>query len=201
MLTVQGKATSLAESFNGIGSMFGPTIGGFLFDIGGFALPFWASGGFSLLLAAASIFLLKDYEESEDETDGGRARDVSWREVLTAPGVPMASLNIICAGLAWQWYSPSLEPHLMETFNLAASDTGLVFTAFGITYSIFSPVAGYLADRGLDGMVTMMVGNVLITISFVFIGPIPAFSFIGDNLALTVFCVGTVIISQHLTAL
>ena len=39
--------------------MFGPTIGGFLFDIGGFALPFWASGGFSLLLAVASIFLLK----------------------------------------------------------------------------------------------------------------------------------------------
>ena len=55
----QGKATSLAESFNGIGSMFGPTIGGFLFDIGGFALPFWSSGGFSLLLAVVSMFLLK----------------------------------------------------------------------------------------------------------------------------------------------
>ena len=177
--------------------MFGPTIGGFLFDIGGFALPFWASGGFSLLLAVASIFLLKDYEEAEDETDRGKARDVSWREILTAPGVPISSLAIICAGLAWQWYSPSLEPHLLNTYNLAASDTGLVFTAFGITYSIFSPVAGYLADRGLDGMVTMIVGNVIIMISFIFIGPIPAFSFIGDSLALTVFCVGKVIISQH----
>ena len=146
MFYPQGKASSLAESFNGIGSMFGPTIGGFLFDVGGFALPFWVSGGFSLLLALASIIWLKDYEESEDETDS--VRDVRWLEVVTAPGVPVSSLNIICAGLAWQWYSPSLEPHLLNTFNLPPSTTGLVFTAFGITYSIFSPVAGYLTDKG-----------------------------------------------------
>ena len=144
-----------------------------------------------------SYISLKEYEEPEDEADSAhlRARDVRWCEVLTAPGVPISSLAIICAGLAWQWYSPSLEPHLLATFNLAASDTGLVFTAFGITYSIFSPVAGYLTDQGLDGMVTMIVGNLLIMISFIFIGPIPAFTFIGDSLALTVFAVGTVIIS------
>ena len=58
-------------------------------------------------------------------------------------------------------------------------------------------MAGYLTDRGLDGMVTIIVGNVLIMISFIFIGPIPAFAFIGDSLALTVFSVGTVIISQQ----
>ena len=176
--------------------MFGPTIGGFLFDIGGFPLPFWASGGFSLLLALVSIFCLDDFEESVDEADS--ARDVSWREILTAPGVPVSTLNIISAGLAWQWYSPSLEPHLLQTYGLSASNTGLVFTAFGVTYSIFSPVAGYLTDKGLDGLVTMMVGNVLIMVSFMFLGPIPAFSIIGESLPLTVFCVGTVIISSDL---
>ena len=190
---MQGKASSLAESFNGVGSMFGPTIGGFLFDIGGFPLPFWASGGFSLLLAVASVFFLDDFEENQDEVDS--ARDVTWREIVTSPGVPVSTLSIIVAGLAWQWYSPSLEPHLLQTYGLSASNTGLVFTAFGITYSIFSPVAGYLTDKGLDGLVTMIFGNVLIMISFMFIGPIPAFSMIGDSLALTVFCVG--MLSYH----
>ena len=115
--------------------------------------------------------------------------------MLRSPGLPFSLFSLSCASVAWQWYSPSLEPHLLNTYNLAASDTGLVFTAFGITYSIFSPVAGYLTDQGLDGMVTMIVGNLLIMISFIFIGPIPAFTFIGDSLALTVFAVGTVIIS------
>ena len=120
---------------------------------------------------------------------------MTWREIFTSPGVPVSTLSVMVAGLAWQWYSPSLEPHLLQTYGLSASNTGLVFTAFGITYSIFSPVAGYLTDKGLDGLVTMIFGNVLIMISFMFIGPIPAFSMIGDSLALTVFCVG--MLSYH----
>ena len=80
----QGKATALAESCFGIGTMFGPTIGGFLFDLGGFPLPFWVSGGFSLVLSLTCLLLLTELHDEEDEEESDR--DVRWSEVLTAPG-------------------------------------------------------------------------------------------------------------------
>ena len=80
----QGKATSLAESFFGIGSMFGPSIGGFLFDTGGFPLPFWVFGATALVLAAVSHLFLKDVQEAFEE--GANSRDVTWKEILTSPG-------------------------------------------------------------------------------------------------------------------
>ena len=40
----QGKAISLAESFFGAGTIFGPSLGGFLYELGGFLTPFLVSG-------------------------------------------------------------------------------------------------------------------------------------------------------------
>ena len=81
----QGKATALAESCFGIGTMFGPTIGGFLFDVGGFPFPFWISGGFSLVLSIICHLFLKDIPSiSEDEEDSDR--DVRWSEIILSPG-------------------------------------------------------------------------------------------------------------------
>jgi hypothetical protein len=42
----EGKAISAAEAFFGMGTMFGPSIGGALYEYGGFSLPFWISGIF-----------------------------------------------------------------------------------------------------------------------------------------------------------
>ena len=186
----QGKATSLAESFFGVGSMFGPTIGGYLFDQGGFSLPFWASGGFSLLLSLACIFLMRNVEEAFEET-AEDTKDVTWREIVTAPGVGVSFWAMVCAGTAWQWYSPSLEPFLVLTYGVSSFQTGLVFMAFGVTYTIFTPIVGYLTDKGLDGITVIILGNLCILIAFVLLGPIPPVkSVVGGDLGLTVFSVG-----------
>ena len=186
----QGKATSLAESFFGVGSMFGPTIGGYLFDKGGFPLPFWASGGFSLLLSLSCFFLMRNVEEAFEETAEDR-KDVTWREIVTAPGVGVSLSAMVCAGTAWQWYSPSLEPFLVQSYGVTSFQTGLVFMAFGVTYTIFTPVVGFLTDRGLDGITTIIIGNLCIFLAFVLLGPIPVFKqLIGSQLPLTVFSVG-----------
>jgi len=182
----KGKATSLAESFTGIGSMFGPTIGGILFDIGGFPWPFWVFGGLALFLSILCALFLKDVEGANDEED--LQRDVTWAEVLTAPGVPISIVLMVAAGVGWQWYSPSLDPWMESTFGLTASQTGLVFLAFGLAYTIFSFIFGYLTDKGLDGMSIMTIGNLLIMIAFIFLGPVPPLLHaLGNNLWLSVF--------------
>ena len=81
----QGKATALAESCFGIGTMFGPTIGGFLFDVGGFPLPFWVSGGFSLVLSIICYFFLNDSHSISDDLEESD-RDVRWSEIILSPG-------------------------------------------------------------------------------------------------------------------
>ena len=186
----QGKATSLAESFFGVGSMFGPTIGGYLFEKGGFSLPFWASGGFSLLLSVFCFFLMRNVEEAFEETADDE-KDVTWREILTAPGVGVSLSAMVCAGTAWQWYSPSLEPFLVQSYGINSFQTGLVFMAFGLTYTIFTPIVGFLTDRGMDGMTTIIIGNLCILLAFIFLGPIPWFkSIMGSQLPVTVVSIG-----------
>ena len=94
---------------------------------------------------------------------------------------------MVCAGTGWQWYSPSLDPWLMETFGLTASQTGLVFMAFGLTYTLFTSVFGYLTDRGMGGLVSMLTGNLCILVTFVLLGPMPPLTdLIGNLLPLTV---------------
>ena len=177
----QGKATSLAESFFGVGSMFGPTIGGWLFDLGGFPLPFWIFGGFSLFLSLSSFLLLTDSTDVHDEVEQGK--DVTWSQVLSSPGVLVSLVSMVCAGTGWQWYAPSLDPYMEQTFGLSASQTGLVFMSFGITYTVFTPLFGYLTDQGLDGMSSMIIGNSCILITFIFLAPIPPLSpYIGPSL-------------------
>ena len=70
----QGMAMSLAESFCGVGSMFGPTIGGYLYDI-------------SVLLSVSCLLLMRNAEEAFQETAEEQQKDVTWREILSAPGV------------------------------------------------------------------------------------------------------------------
>jgi len=186
----QGMAMSLAESFCGVGSMFGPTIGGYLFEIGGFSLPFWACGGLSLLLSVSCIFLMRNAEDAFQETaeDG---KDVTWKEILTAPGVGVSLSALVCAGTAWQWYAPSLEPFLVQTYEVDSFETGLVFMAFGVTYTIFTPIAGFLTDKGVNSIYIIILGNFCILMSFIFLGPIPVLkSVMGSQLAVTVVSIG-----------
>merc|ERR1719153_244444 len=59
----KGKAISIAESCFGIGTMVGPTVGGGLYEIGGFSLPFWVSGSIMLLMAFVTLIF---FEGSQD---------------------------------------------------------------------------------------------------------------------------------------
>ena len=72
--------------------MFGPSIGGFLFDSGGFALPFWVFGATALVLSVFCQIFLKDVHEAYDGVDGNR--DVTWKEILKAPGMTQSIVYV-----------------------------------------------------------------------------------------------------------
>jgi len=180
----QGKAMAAAEACFGVGTMFGPSLGGALYDLGGFPLPFWVSGGIAIVVTILTMVSLKDDSSAYDELDNNIS--VSWLEILKSPGVIVSVFALMFSGSAWAWYSASLEPFLEENFGLSSSQTGLVFMTFGLSYTIFTPLCGYLTDKGFDGLTAMLLGNLTIALGFVLLGPIPPFSAIGGKLWLSV---------------
>ena len=183
----QGKAIAVSEACFGIGTMFGPTLGGALYDLYGFPMPFWVSGSMMLIVTLVSMFYLKDVESVVD--DARVQRKVSWMEIVRTPGVLISAFSLTFAGTGWSWYSASLEPFLYAEYGLTSAQTGLVFMAFGLSYTVFTPVFGVFNDRGLDGLLTILIGNTLISLGFTFLGPVPAFNFLGGNLWLTVLSI------------
>lgn len=188
----QGKAVATCEACFGIGSIFGPSIGGLLYDYGGFSLPFFAHGSAQLLLAILCAVFLEDdrtpgYESLEEDSQV----EVTWLKILAAPGVLLSSLTLCCSGIAWVWYAASLEPFLEETYAFSASSTGLVFMTLGITYTIFTPVFGFFLDRSMNGLTAMMIGTFIVAIAFSLLGPIPPLqALLGSHSWITILSVG-----------
>ena len=172
----RGKAISMAEACFGIGTMVGPTVGGGLYDMGGFSLPFWVSGSVMVFMAAIAMLFFKDSRESVTVIE--EENNVSWLTLFKAPGILISLFTVLFAGIAWSWYSASLEPFMSEAFSSSASEVGLVYLVFGVIYTVFTPVFGYLTDRGLDGLLTCIIGNSLIALAFIFLGPVPPLAFI-----------------------
>ena len=55
---LQSLAMGFYEISTGLGMIIGPLLGGWLYSIGGFGLPFYAVGGMMLFGAALNLFLV-----------------------------------------------------------------------------------------------------------------------------------------------
>ena len=169
--------------------MFGPSIGGILYDQGGFKLPFFFLGGFSILIGAAAVLLFSNESTIEDDqNDTDKVGDVTWMMILKSSGVMQGLLGTTIAATGWQWYAASLEVHFKETFQFSSTSTGLVLMAFGVSYTIATPLVGFLTDKGLSKYLAMILGNLVITVAFIFLGPSPPLDFIDKFISVHILC-------------
>ena len=185
----KGKALAGAEASFAAGSMFGPTIGGCLYDLGGFSLPFLVTGAAMMSLSLVSGICFTDHEC--DDAINNNAKDVSWMDIMKTTGVPVGVFSIFFTGISRRWYAASLGPFLRKTYSLSSSEIGLVFMPYGLAYSFLAPIVGFITDKGFDGLLTIIIGNSLIAVSLFFMGPIPPIAqIIGHHLWLTVCTIG-----------
>lgn len=99
---------SLTATHLGLGLILGPTLGGFLYQFGGFVTPFAALGGFQLLGAFLSFALMP----KTIETQIPKAVNF-WRFILD-PGLLLDCLVIIISTNFFGFNSATLEPHLRQ---------------------------------------------------------------------------------------
>ncbi|XP_029169768.1 MFS-type transporter SLC18B1-like [Nylanderia fulva] len=163
-------ATTFAslETFFGLGLIVGPTVGGALYQIGGYTTPFVVLGSALFLTAVITAFILPVHDDCDrDQNNSGGVT-----KVLKIPGVMIASMSIIATSMSIGFLQATLEPHLRQ-FNLSPVVLGLMFVINGGTYAMTAPAWGWLCDKYCHPKVVTITGCVLVMIGFSLVGPAP----------------------------
>lgn len=111
----------ITEISTGLGYMVGPPLGGWLFSVGGFTMPFLVLG-VMLLPAAALIYHRVPHEMfrvSKDELDA--KSEVSMRSLMRNPQVVVIAVASMLANSDYAFLEPTLGDH-STAMNLASAD-------------------------------------------------------------------------------
>ncbi|XP_076361383.1 MFS-type transporter SLC18B1-like [Tachypleus tridentatus] len=162
------RSTALAtgEMLFGLGVTLGPAIGGALYEVGGYMLPFFLIGGILLCLSAIMFFLLPDTEYSTQDNKG------EVLKIFLNPSFIVAMINVSTAFVILSFNDATLEPHIRQ-FGLAPSVVGLIFIVSGGMYSVGTLVWGYIYDKTLHSCFPFYTNNNICITSLLLIGPAP----------------------------
>ncbi|GJQ84892.1 hypothetical protein Trydic_g507 [Trypoxylus dichotomus] len=162
-------ATTFAslETFFGLGLIVGPTVGGALYEVGGYTTPFAVLGAALFCAAILTGIVLPKHESGLDHAIGS-----SMFRILKIPGVLLSACSIIVTSMSIGFLQATLEPHLRQ-FELSPVILGLMFVINGGTYALIAPVWGWLCDRTCPPKVLTVFGTIAVAIGFTLIGPAP----------------------------
>ncbi|OQV14427.1 MFS-type transporter SLC18B1 [Hypsibius exemplaris] len=155
------------EAFVGLGMTIGPALGGALFTLGGFKLPFFVVGSMMLLTVPLNIWLLPTQRHVVTKPKKG-----SQSKFFKNPSVYVVCFTILVIASVWGFLDPTLQPHLLQ-FNLSSAMVGLLFLLLSATYAISSPIWGWLAEKAEDTDILMVVGLIISGGALLCLGPSP----------------------------
>jgi len=165
----------ICEISTGVGYMIGPPLGGLLFSLGGFAVPFLVLG-IMLLPTAALIYtyLPLDRIGSKGDEDAS-PKDVPMRTLVRNPQVLVIAVTAMLANSDYAFLEPTLGDHARESGLAESPDyIGMLFSVASISYTVSCPVIGILAQRDRFGPRPIIVTGLLLQVlGFLLIGPTP----------------------------
>ena len=138
----RGRAMGIAVAGTALGTLLGPPLGGFLYDLGGERLPFLVAAGIAAADGLARLFLISD-DNPEDEVREALAFRVLFSDRLVLWG----GVAVLFAAAAKSLIEPVLPLHLSEGLGASASAVGLLFGAATLGYGLCAPAIGTLSDR------------------------------------------------------
>ncbi|XP_046392956.1 MFS-type transporter SLC18B1-like [Ischnura elegans] len=190
-----GSVMGILETFVGLGMSVGPALGGLLYSLGGFGLPFYVLGVLMMIIVPVNFFLLPRGDGVDMEGRSG-----SIIEMMRVPSVIVTSFVIVVASSTWGFLDPTLEPHLRQ-FQLSAEEVGLIFLLFSAVYAVSSPIWGWLADRLSSHWSMMAWGLIASTIGLLLLGPSPIIPFLKSSLWLNLVALSILGVAVALTLL
>ncbi|CAG0918006.1 unnamed protein product [Notodromas monacha] len=170
-----GFVMGLSEMSVGIGYLFGPSIGGSLYDIGGYELPFWLLG-FTLLVSIPLImYLLRNIDNNGDKRVSRRPTEAAV-EIASHEAKPYElpsglqgsqgrrprvfpsfrfcffACYVTFNAVTISFLETTLEPHL-RPLGMSPGMVGLFFVVLSICYLAFGLVSASISRRPTEAAV------------------------------------------------
>jgi MFS transporter, DHA1 family, solute carrier family 18 (vesicular amine transporter), member 1/2 len=122
-----------------VGSLLGPVIGGSLYEVGGYTLPFAVTGALVAIDAGFCLFLLPARQL-------GPAANANIWPLLFDRSVVVAATAVGLAAIGWGVVEPLLPPQLVRS-GVAPWAIGLIFTIGSIAYGLSAPLVGWVSKH------------------------------------------------------
>ncbi|XP_053237914.1 MFS-type transporter SLC18B1 isoform X1 [Podarcis raffonei] len=154
------------EIFTGLGLVLGPPLGGFLYQSFGYEVPFIVLGCLVLILVPLNMFLLPKYDSTP-------SKDSFWKLVVL-PKVIFLCLTMFTLSGCLSFLDPTMSLFVLKKFKLPAGYVGLVFLGLALSYSLSSPLLGFLSDKLPYLRKWLMIfGGILTALCYFMLGPAP----------------------------
>ena len=146
----------------GIGLIFGPVLGGLLYDAWGFAAPFLASAGMGVLALLAALFLVPETRTPEirlhqllrQRRDAARAARAPGRAAARLAWLPrplflFATLLTVdfMGTFAFTFIEPQMIFYFYDQLGWSTVQFGLVVAVYGVAMFLGQTTLGQLSDR------------------------------------------------------
>ena len=157
----RGKAMGMAIGGQTLGILIGPSLGGWLFQLGGYMLPFIFATGLALIDGLLRLILLPNdgkYLSSKNENELSTFGVLRNHQLLFIIGI------IIIGAAAPSALEPTLPLHLQRTLNVTpgiiGSMWGITMLAGGLTF----PIIGSMSSR-IGHTKVSIIGLTMLTVA------------------------------------
>ena len=162
----------MLELASGVGLMIGPTLGGFLYHVGGFKLPFIVVGSFVML---ALMIVMSTLPKNQIHATNDDKSVVSVFGVIKIPGVAIVGMCIVTGGVLISFFESTIAVNLDRITNgkFTKAQIGEYFVFATGFYTVSAPIWGYIVEHKLNENYAMIIGHILALGSFLLMGPVP----------------------------
>ncbi|HEX7138763.1 MAG TPA: MFS transporter [Vicinamibacterales bacterium] len=143
----RGRMTGFVMSGTTLAVMIGPTIGGWLYEIGGLAVPFLAVTALAAAGAIAFAWIDPPRNRAPREI-------VPIGAVVRTPAIAACAVTVVAASGTISMMEPVLALHL-QSLGIGPGRIGTLFGIGAIASTIAHPFIGRLADRFGAGRLTL----------------------------------------------
>lgn len=154
----RGRAMGIAMSGQAGGILLGPPAGGWLYEWGGYRLPFLIAAGIALLAATISVVLLRHLNDTKADQFISPFRLLRNKRVIVIAGVATVGAALFAS------IEPTLPIHFNEDLHLSPSMIGLMFVVVTLIYGAAAPWIGSLSTR-LGHLATIRLGIVMAAVA------------------------------------
>lgn len=164
---------SLTEVFFGVGMIVGPSVGGVLFEHGGFSLPFFVTGGEFFLVCIFAIFAMKSEPQvtNTNDVDDNTGKKATVLNLCKEMGILVNMSITLAAFIMIGFNDTTLEHHVSQEIGLTPSQIGLLFLVGGGIYAMSTQLWGFLIQKFNRAHVFVVFGFIFSSLSLLLCGP------------------------------